>query len=140
ASGCGSRTPGGGAARSASWKCAAGWWSSIRTTARQGRRWTWRWSWSASRPRAPVRSCGGPERDAAGDAAGRVRGPRPAARPCERQGVPTMRNTVAIENIEEMRRREGIDDVGLREEIDGLRVGDFVKLTFLTGTRPPAGE
>jgi hypothetical protein len=51
-----------------------------------------------------------------------------------------MRSTVAIENIEEMRRREGIEDVGLREEIDGLRVGDFVKLTFLTGTRPPAGE
>lgn len=45
-----------------------------------------------------------------------------------------MQNTVAIENIEEMRRQEGIDDVELRVEIRGLKVGDFVKLTFLTGT------
>jgi hypothetical protein len=44
-----------------------------------------------------------------------------------------MRHPVEIENIEEMRRREGIEDVELREEIRGLRVGDLVKLTFLTG-------
>jgi len=44
-----------------------------------------------------------------------------------------MKNSVEIENIEEMRRREGIDDVELRMEIRELRVGDFVKLTFLTG-------
>ena len=37
-----------------------------------------------------------------------------------------MQKTVEIENIEEMRRREGIEDVELREEIRGLRVGDFV--------------
>jgi hypothetical protein len=51
-----------------------------------------------------------------------------------------MRNPVTIENIEEMRRREGIDDVELREEIRELRVGDVVKLTFFTGTKPGAGE
>ena len=44
-----------------------------------------------------------------------------------------MRNPVEIENIEEMRRREGIDDVQLRVEIRGLKIGDFVKLTLLTG-------
>src|SRR4051794_12299675 len=47
---------------------------------------------------------------------------------------PSVRNPVEIENIEEMRRREGIEDVELREEIRGLRVGDIVKLTFLTGS------
>src|SRR5207248_1333804 len=38
-----------------------------------------------------------------------------------------MRTTIEIENIEEMRRQEGIDDVELRGEIRGLKVGDFVK-------------
>ena len=42
-------------------------------------------------------------------------------------------NPVEIENIEEMRRREGIDDIELRKEIRGLRVGDFVKLTIVAG-------
>ena len=42
--------------------------------------------------------------------------------------------TVEIENIEEMRRVEGIDDAELRVEIRGLKVGDVVKLTFLTST------
>jgi hypothetical protein len=45
-----------------------------------------------------------------------------------------MLNNVEIENIEEMRRQEGIDDVELRVEIRGLKVGDFVKLTLLIGT------
>ena len=44
-----------------------------------------------------------------------------------------MRTTIEIENIDEMRRQEGIDDVELRVEIRGLKVGDFVKLTFVTG-------
>jgi hypothetical protein len=44
-----------------------------------------------------------------------------------------MRNAVEIENIEEMRRREGIEDVELREEIRQLEIGDFVKLTLLSG-------
>jgi hypothetical protein len=51
-----------------------------------------------------------------------------------------MRNPVEIENIEEIRRREGIEDVELREEIRGLRVGDYIKLTLLTGTTPFARE
>ncbi len=51
-----------------------------------------------------------------------------------------MRNPVQIENIEEMRRREGIDDVELRKEVRGLAVGDLVNLTLLPGTGPFAGE
>jgi hypothetical protein len=51
-----------------------------------------------------------------------------------------MRPAVVIENIEEMRRREGIDDVELREAIRALRVGDLVRLTLLTGTGPVAAE
>jgi hypothetical protein len=50
-----------------------------------------------------------------------------------------MRRPVQIENIEEMRLQEGIDDAALREEIRGLGVGDFVKLTLL-GSRGPPGE
>jgi hypothetical protein len=50
-----------------------------------------------------------------------------------------MQNPVAIENIEE-RRREGIDDVELREEIRGLHVGDPVNLTLLIDTVSFAGE
>ena len=45
-----------------------------------------------------------------------------------------------IENIEDMRRREGIDDVELREGIGGLKSGDLVKLTLLTGRDGCAGE
>src|SRR5262245_32164726 len=45
-----------------------------------------------------------------------------------------MGNRVEIENIEERRREVGIDDVGLREDIRGLDVGDLVKLTLLSGT------
>jgi hypothetical protein len=52
----------------------------------------------------------------------------------------SMRHRVMIEDIEEMRRRQGIDDVELREEICGLEIGDFVKLTLLSGTGPFAGE
>jgi hypothetical protein len=51
-----------------------------------------------------------------------------------------MRNSIEIENIEEMRHREGIDDVELRAEIRGLGIGDFVKLTLLNGAEPCAGE
>src|SRR5216683_324393 len=51
-----------------------------------------------------------------------------------------MRHVVEIENIEDLRRREGIEDVELRNAIRGLAVGDVVKLTFLTGATPNAGE
>jgi hypothetical protein len=44
-----------------------------------------------------------------------------------------MPGSIMIENIEEMRQREGIDDVELHEEIGGLQVGDHVRLTFLSG-------
>jgi hypothetical protein len=51
-----------------------------------------------------------------------------------------MRNPAGIENIEEMRRQEGIDDVELRQAIRGLAAGDLVRLTLLGGGRPTAGE
>jgi hypothetical protein len=51
-----------------------------------------------------------------------------------------MRHTLEIENIEDLRWKEGIDDVELRAEIGGLQVGDCVKLTFLTGTKSFAGQ
>jgi hypothetical protein len=51
-----------------------------------------------------------------------------------------MRNPPVIENIEELRRRAGIEDVELREEILGLAVGDVVRLTLLSGTKSPAGQ
>lgn len=40
---------------------------------------------------------------------------------------------VTIEDIDELRLREGIDDVELHEAIGQLRVGDYVRLTFLHG-------
>jgi hypothetical protein len=44
-----------------------------------------------------------------------------------------MRRRIEIENIEEIRRREGIDDVELREEVRRLAAGDLVRLSLLTG-------
>ncbi len=46
-----------------------------------------------------------------------------------------MQNRVEIEDIEAMRRQEGIEDVELREDIRGLQAGDFIKLTFLFGPK-----
>ncbi len=51
-----------------------------------------------------------------------------------------MQPGVWIENIEEMRCREGIYDVELRAEIRGLRIGDVVNLTFLADLERPVGE
>jgi len=51
-----------------------------------------------------------------------------------------MRNVVEIEDIEEMRRLQGIDDLELREGIRGLRAGYFVKLALRSGTKPSPGE
>ena len=42
--------------------------------------------------------------------------------------------SIEIENIDELRRCHGIDDIELHEEIDRLRVGGHVLLTFLSGT------
>jgi hypothetical protein len=51
-----------------------------------------------------------------------------------------MRSTVEIEDIEGMRRQQGIDDAELREGIRGLRAGDFVRLTLRSATKPSPGE
>jgi hypothetical protein len=51
-----------------------------------------------------------------------------------------MRNPVEIEDIEDLRRRQGIEDVELWEEIRGLAVGALVKLTLLTGPTLSSGE
>jgi len=46
-----------------------------------------------------------------------------------------MRQRIELENIEEMRREAGIDDVELHEAIRGLRAGDSVRLTARVGAR-----
>lgn len=51
-----------------------------------------------------------------------------------------MRYPVVLENIEELRQREGIDDVELRTEIQTLRIGDAIKLTFLNAKKASVGE
>jgi hypothetical protein len=45
-----------------------------------------------------------------------------------------MLRSIEIEKIDELRQREGIDDVELHEGIGRLQVGDHVRLTFLSGT------
>jgi hypothetical protein len=47
---------------------------------------------------------------------------------------------IAIENIEEMRRREGVEDLELGRQIRALAAGDIVKLTFLSDGRAFPGE
>lgn len=47
---------------------------------------------------------------------------------------------IEIENIECMRLREGINDLELRQDIRGLRIGHCVKLTLVSGDRPLEGE
>jgi hypothetical protein len=44
-----------------------------------------------------------------------------------------MARVIEIEDIEEMRRIQGIEDVELRLEIRDLKPGDFVKLTLFSG-------
>jgi len=51
-----------------------------------------------------------------------------------------MDKPLEIENIEQRRCSLGIEDVELREAIRGLRVGDYVRLTILTGGKSSAGE
>jgi hypothetical protein len=51
-----------------------------------------------------------------------------------------MGEAIHIEDIEELRRREGIDDADLREDIEALGVGDFVRLTLLAHDTSFAGE
>ncbi len=81
---------------------------------------------------------------------GSTRAPRPAGSATAPAGTtgacgsasrsPAARRTVAIEDIEELRRRVGIDDVELRESIRRLRVGDRVRLTLLSGPKEGAGQ
>ena|SRR5216684_8726321 len=51
-----------------------------------------------------------------------------------------MAKLVEIENIEEMRRREGIVDVELRNEIRALQTGDLVRLTLVISAKSLASE
>jgi hypothetical protein len=51
-----------------------------------------------------------------------------------------MHSSIEIENILELRRAEGIEDVELRAAIRALRVGDVVKLTFQSNTTPCVSE
>ncbi len=51
-----------------------------------------------------------------------------------------MRNRVEIEDIEDMRRQQGIEDAALREGIRRLRAGDLVKVTLRCPTGSPAGQ
>jgi hypothetical protein len=51
-----------------------------------------------------------------------------------------MDKPLEIENIEQRRSSLGIDDVELHEVIRGLRVGDHVRLTVLSGAKSSAGD
>lgn len=51
-----------------------------------------------------------------------------------------MRRHIQIENIEEMRRQQGIDDIQLRKEIQGLAIGGLVRLTLLNDTKATVAE
>src|SRR5436305_235020 len=51
-----------------------------------------------------------------------------------------MSKSVHIENIAAMRRQAGIEDIQLEEKISRLKLGDLVKLTFLTSAKPRKGE
>jgi hypothetical protein len=64
----------------------------------------------------------------------------PVGKPVRRAPAPRVRNPVAIEDIESLRCRAGIDDIELRDEIRLLRVGDTVNLTFLKDAVSRAGE
>ena len=44
--------------------------------------------------------------------------------------------SIEIENIDAIRREQGIEDIELRLEIRNLRAGDIVRLTFVSGPRP----
>jgi len=44
---------------------------------------------------------------------------------------------IEIEDIEQIRQQEGIDDVELRAAIRRLKVGDCVRLTFMADARRP---
>jgi hypothetical protein len=51
-----------------------------------------------------------------------------------------MRKAVEIEDIEQMRQAEGIDDAELRDEVRQLQPGDLVNLTLLPVGKSLGGE
>src|SRR5437016_12760125 len=51
-----------------------------------------------------------------------------------------MKEPIQIEDIREMRRREGIDDPDLQKAIHALNVGDYVQLTLKTDAQAFHGE
>lgn len=51
-----------------------------------------------------------------------------------------MRHAFVIENIEELRTENGIEDTELRQAIRTLCVGDIVRLTLLKDPAPSGGE
>lgn len=51
-----------------------------------------------------------------------------------------MGNSIRIEDIEHMRRENGIYDVELREQIRSLQIGHCVKLTLLRDELPSEGK
>lgn len=61
-------------------------------------------------------------------------------KPSHRTSGPRVRNAVEIEDIERLRRRAGIEDDELRNEIRLLRIGDTVNLTFLKDAVSGVGE
>jgi hypothetical protein len=64
----------------------------------------------------------------------------PLNRPAGRTPPPRLRNAVEIEDIDRLRRRAGIEDTQLHDEIRLLRIGDTVNLTFLKDAVSGAGE
>jgi hypothetical protein len=65
---------------------------------------------------------------------------KPRSSAAKRGKRPSVEGAIEIEDIEGMRRQQGIEDIELREEIRGLGSGDFVRITFLTATAPGTAE
>jgi len=51
-----------------------------------------------------------------------------------------MQISVLVQNIEQMRQREGIDDVELRREIRTMKIGDCVRLTLVSELKHAGSE
>jgi len=51
-----------------------------------------------------------------------------------------MQMSILVQNIEEMRRREGIEDEELRRDIRAMKIGDCVHLTLISNQRPMGSE
>lgn len=51
-----------------------------------------------------------------------------------------MSKPIKLEDIEALRRKKGIEDVELSEQIRALGIGDRVHLTFLTEVKSPTAE